>query len=321
MRGKPNCPVIAIEEHYWDPDITSNYAGVEAFRDPEMLKRLHDLGEYRISHMDKAGVDMQVLSHGAPSLQKLGADKAVDLAKRANDRLAAACQKYPTRFAGFAALPTDNPTAAAAELERCVKTLGFKGAMIHGLSNGEFLDEPKFDPIWAMAEKLDVPIYLHPSVPHPSVTEVYYKKYMQDYPMVIRAAWGFTVETATIAIRMVLGGVFLRHPKLKLILGHFGETLPFLVWRIDQALSRPGQKSMSFRQVFSNNFYVTTSGNFSNPALLCTMMEMGIDRILFAIDYPFVDNPLGMEWIPNMPICEEDKIKLLSGNAKRLLKL
>ena len=321
MRGKPKCPVIAIEEHYWDTDITSNYAGVEAFRDPEMLKRLYDLGEYRIEHMDKAGVDMQVLSHGAPSLQKIGAGKAVDLARRANDRLAAACQKYPTRFAGFAALPTDNPTAAAAELERCVKTLGFKGAMIHGLSNGEFLDEPKFDPIWAMAEKLDVPIYLHPSVPHPSVTDVYYKKYMQDFPMVIRAAWGFTVETATIAIRMVLGGVFERHPKMKLILGHFGETLPFLVWRIDQALSRPGAKPMSFRKVFSNNFYVTTSGNFSNPALLCTMMEMGIDRILFAIDYPFVNNEDGMEWIPNMPLCDEDKIKLLSGNATRLLKL
>jgi 2,3-dihydroxybenzoate decarboxylase len=144
---------------------------------------------------------------------------------------------------------------------------------------------------------------------------------MNDFPMVIRAAWGFTVETATIAIRIVLGGVFERHPKMSLILGHFGETLPFLVWRIDQALSRPGAKPMNFRKVFSNNFYVTTSGNFSNPALLCTMMEIGIDRILFAIDYPFVDNPLGMEWIPNMPICDEDKAKLLSGNAKRLLKL
>ena len=320
MQGKPNCPVITIEEHYWDPEITSNYTGVEAFRNPEMLKRLHDLGEYRISHMDAAGVDMQVLSHGAPSLQKIGADKAAGLARRANDRLAAACQKYPTRFAAFAALPTADPVAAAAELERCVK-MGFKGAMIHGLSNGDFLDEPKFDPIWAMAERLDVPIYLHPSVPHQAVTDVYYKKFMQDFPMVIRAAWGFTVETATIAIRMVLGGVFERHPKLKLILGHFGETLPFLVWRIDQALSRPGAKPMSFRKVFSTNFYVTTSGNFSNPALLCTMMEMGIDRILFAIDYPFVDNPLGMEWIPNMPICDEDKVKLLSGNAKRLLKL
>jgi predicted TIM-barrel fold metal-dependent hydrolase len=321
MTVKPSCRVIAIEEHYWDPDITGNYGGVEATRNPEMLKRLYDLGEYRISEMDKAGVDMQVLSHGAPSLQKIESSLAVDLARRANDKLASACAKYPTRFAAFAALPTTAaPELAAAELERCV-TMGFKGAMIHGLSNGEFLDEPKFDPIWAMAERLDVPIYLHPSVPHQAVTDVYYKKYMQDFPMVIRAAWGFTVETATIAIRMVLGGVFERHPKLKLILGHFGETLPFLVWRIDQALKRPGAKPMSFRKVFSNNFYVTTSGNFSNPALLCTMMEMGIDRILFAIDYPFVMNEDGMEWIPNMPICEEDKIKLLSGNAMRLLKL
>ena len=321
MQGKPGCPVIAIEEHYWDPQITRNYTGVESFRDPEVLKRLNDLGAYRLELMDRAGVDMQVISHGAPSLQKIGADIAVDLARRANDRLIEACRKHPSRFAAFAALPTAVPEAAAAELDRCVK-LGCKGAMIHGLANGEFLDEAKFDPIWAMAERLDVPIYLHPSVPHPAVQEVYYQKFSKDFPMVIRAAWGFTVETATIAIRMVIGGVFERHPKMKLILGHFGETLPFLVWRIDQALSRPGAaRQMSFRHVFSNNFYVTTSGNFSNPALLCTMMELGIDRILFAIDYPFVANEDGMRWIPNMPICEEDKVKLLSGNAKRLLKL
>ena len=323
MRPKPNCPVIAIEEHYWDQEITAHYQGVDGSRDPEMLKRLYDLDGLRLELMDKAGVDMQVLSHGAPSLQKIPADKAVDLAKRSNDRLQAACMKHPKRFAAFCALPTTAaPELAAAELERCIKN-GMKGAMIHGLSNGEFLDEPKFDPIWAMAERLGVPIYLHPSVPDQRVTDVYYKKYMQDFPMVIRAAWGFTVETATIAIRMVLGGVFDRHPKMNLILGHFGETLPFLVWRIDQALARPGAKRMSrgFREVFSSNFYVTTSGNFSNPALLCTMQEMGIDRILFAIDYPFVKNEDGMDWIPHMSICDEDKIKLLSGNAKRLLKL
>ena len=323
MRPKPNCPVIAIEEHYWDQEITAHYQGVEGSRDPEMLKRLYDLDGLRLELMDKAGVDMQVLSHGAPSLQKIAADKAVDLAKRANDRLQAACMKHPKRFAAFCALPTTAaPELAAAELERCIRN-GMKGAMIHGLSNGEFLDEPKFDPIWAMAERLGVPIYLHPSVPDQRVTDVYYKKYMQDFPMVIRAAWGFTVETATVAIRMVLGGVFDRYPKMNLILGHFGETLPFLVWRIDQALSRPGAKRMSrgFREVFSSNFYVTTSGNFSNPALLCTMQELGIDRILFAIDYPFVKNEDGMDWIPHMSICDEDKIKLLSGNAKRLLKL
>lgn len=323
MTGKPNCPVIAIEEHYWDNEITSSYTGVESFRDPEVLKRLYDLGEYRLSLMDKAGVDMQVLSHGAPSLQKISSDKAVDLARRANDRLSEACAKYPKRFASFCVLPTTaKPELAAAELERAVRN-GHRGAMIHGLSNGEFLDEAKFDPIWAMAERLDVPIYLHPSVPNATVADIYYSKYAKDFPMVIRAAWGFTVETATIAIRLVLGGVFDRYPKMNLILGHFGETLPFLVWRIDQALSRPGAKRMdrSFRQVFSQNFHVTTSGNFSNPALLCTMMEMGIDRILFAIDYPFVANEDGMAWIPTMPICEEDKVKVLSGNARRLLKL
>lgn len=322
MAAKSRVPVIAIEEHYWDQELTSNYSGVEGVRAPEMLKQLYDVGDYRIELMDRAGVDMQVLSHGAPSLQKIGADKAVDLARRVNDRLGEACAKHPKRFAAFAALPTALPEAAAAELERCVKA-GMKGAMIHGLANGEFLDEPQFDPIWATAERLGVPIYLHPSVPHPAVADIYYKKYAQDFPMVIRAAWGFTVETATIAIRMVLGGVFERHPKMNLILGHFGETLPFLVWRIDQALARPGAKRMSrsFRQVFSENFHVTTSGNFSNPALLCTMMELGVDRILFAIDYPFVQNEDGMAWVPHMSVCEEDKAKILSGNAKRLLKL
>lgn len=323
MKGKPNCPVIAIEEHYWDKDLTDTYQGVEGTRSPEMLKQLYDIGEMRIELMDRAGVDMQVLSHGAPSLQKMAPDKAVDIGRRVNDRLQAACVKYPKRFAAFCALPTTaGGAAAAAELERCVKN-GAVGAMIHGLSNGEFLDEPKFDPIWATAERLGVPIYLHPSVPNATVADIYYKKYAQDFPMVIRAAWGFTVETATIAIRLVLGGVFDRYPRMNLILGHFGETLPFLVWRIDQALSRPGARRMdrTFRQVFSQNFHVTTSGNFSNPALLCTMMEMGIDRIIFAIDFPFVKNEDGMEWIPHMTICEEDKIKLLSGNAKRLLKL
>jgi 2,3-dihydroxybenzoate decarboxylase len=318
---KPACPIIAIEEHYWDKELAGQYAGVEGTRRPDQLERLYDLGALRIREMDEAGVDIQVLSHGAPSLQKLKADVAVQLGARVNDRLAAAIAANPERLAAFAALPTDDPKAAAAELERCVTKHGFKGAMIHGLSNGEFLDDPRFDPIWERAQALDVPIYLHPAVPDSTVSDVYYKKYQQDFPMVIRAAWGFTVETATVAIRMVLGGVFERFPNLKIILGHLGETLPFLQWRIDQALKRPGHKTVSFRDTFTRNFYITTSGNFSNPALLCCVMELGIDRILFAIDYPFVLNPPGVEWIPTIPLCEEDKIKLLSGNAKRLLNL
>jgi len=321
MLKKPNCPVIAIEEHYWDRELSATYTGVEGVRNPEMMNRLFDLGDLRIKEMDEAGVDIQLISHGAPSAQKLAGPDAVALTQRVNDRLAAAIAKHPTRFAGFAALPTADPAAAADELERTVTKHGFKGAMIHGLANGVFLDDQRFWPIYARAEQLDVPIYLHPALPHPQVMDVYYKDYAKDFPMVIRAAWGFTVETATVAIRLVLGGVFDKHPNLKIVLGHLGETLPFLVWRIDQALSRPGAKPISFRDIFCRNFWITTSGNFSNPALLCCAMEMGIDRILFAIDWPFVPNPPGTRWMENVPLCDEDKAKILSGNARRLFRM
>ena len=166
-----------------------------------------------------------------------------------------------------------------------------------------------------------MPVYFHPSLPNADVSRVYYDDYVKDFPTVARPAWGYTVETATTAIRLALSGVFEKHPKLKVILGHLGETLPFLVWRIDQALKRPGQKSLSFRDIFCGNYYITTSGNFSTPALLCCMMEMGVDHILFAIDWPFVMNPPGMDWMAGVPISDEDKAKILSGNAKRLLKL
>ncbi len=321
MFSKPNCPVIALEEHYWDAELSATYGGVEGVRAPEVLKKLHDLGELRIKEMDEAGIDVQVLSHGAPSGQKLSGDNAVELIKRVNDRLAAAVAQHPTRFAGFAALATSDPAAAADELERTVTKYGFKGAMIHGLANGLFLDDKRFWPIFERAEKLDVPIYLHPSVPHQTVADVYYKEYAKDFPMVIRAAWGFTVETATIAIRLVLGGVFDKYPNLKIVLGHLGETLPFLVWRIDHALSRPGAKTLSFRDVFCKHFWITTSGNFSNPALLCCIMEMGVDRVLFSVDWPFVANPPAVRWMETVPLCEEDKVKILSGNAKKLLKM
>ena len=320
MFRKPHCPVIAIEEHYWDEELEKTFTGSEAGRPGEQFNRLHDFGPLRIKEMDDAGIDIQVLSHGAPSTQKLPAETAVAMATRVNDRLAAIVAKNPTRFAGFAALPTAVPEAAADELERTAK-LGFKGAMLHGLSNGEFLDDKKFWPIFARAEKLDLPIYLHPSQPHPDVIKTYYAGYVKDFPMLPRATWGYTVETATLAIRLVLSGVFEQHPKLKIILGHLGETLPFLVWRVDHTLARPGQKSVSFRDVFCNNFYVTTSGNFSNPALLCCVMEMGIDRILFAVDWPFVMTPPATKWMEGVPLCDEDKAKILSGNAKRLLKM
>jgi predicted TIM-barrel fold metal-dependent hydrolase len=320
MLLRPKCPVIALEEHYWDKELASQFVGGEGVRDPAMLKRLYDLGELRLREMDEAGIDMQILSHGAPSAQKLSGADAVELTRRVNDRLHAAMRANPTRFGAFAALPTSDPKAAADELERTTK-LGFKGPMLHGLANGIFLDDKRFWPIFERAQALDVPVYLHPSVPSAAVTEAYYKDYVKDFPMVIRAAWGFTVETATLAIRLVLSGVFDAYPRLKIVLGHLGETLPFLLWRIDQALARPGGKALSFRDVFCSHFYITTSGNFSNPALLCCVMELGVDRILFAVDWPFVANKPAVEWINTVPLCDEDKVKILSGNAKRLFRL
>jgi predicted TIM-barrel fold metal-dependent hydrolase len=319
MFKKPHCPVIAVEEHYWDEELAKTYSGGEAGRPGEQFKRLYDFDALRIAEMDEAGIDIQVISHGAPSAQKLPAETAAALTRRVNDRLHAVVAGNP-RFAAFAALPTAVPEAAADELERTVK-LGFKGAMLHGLANGVFLDHKRFWPIYARAEALDVPIYLHPSLPNADVMRIYYEDYVKDFPTVARPAWGYTVETATLAIRLVLSGVFERHPKLKVILGHLGETLPFLVWRIDQALARPGQKAMSFRDIFCGNFYITTSGNFSDPALLCCVMEMGVDHILFAVDWPFVANPPATHWMQGVPLCDEDKAKILSGNARRLLRM
>jgi 2,3-dihydroxybenzoate decarboxylase len=311
--------VIALEEHYYDAEVAATFGGED--RGSEIRKRLDDLGELRIREMDEAGIDMQVLSHGAPSTQRLEGEQAVSLARGANDRLYDAIQRHPDRFAGFAALPTAEPKAAADELERTVTQYGFKGAMVHGLTNGVFFDDKRFWPILERAQALDVPIYLHPAVPARAVVDTYYKDYLPDYPGILTAAWGFTVETATAGIRMVLSGAFDAYPNLKIILGHLGEGLPFLLWRINMALERPGNKSIPFREIFATHFYITTSGNFSTPALVCSMLEMGIDRILYSVDYPYVMNPPGTAWMQDLQVAPEDKEKILSGNTKRLLKL
>ena len=316
-----NCPIIAIEEHYWDAELASHFSTLEGSRAGNLESRLRNFGGDRIADMDAAGIDVAVLSHGAPSGQKLPPDFADSLIARVNDRLAAAVAENPHRLAAFAALPTANPEAAADERERC-GAMGCKGAMLHGLANGEFLDLPKYWPIYARAERLDVPVYMHPSLPHPAVLDAYYKDYMDDYPMLARPAWGYTVEAGTQALRLVLSGVFQKHPKLKILLGHLGESLPFQMWRIDQALSRAGQKSLNFREVFTGNFWVTTSGFFSTPALLCSVLELGVDRILFSVDWPFVgDSTPAVKWLEDVPLSAHDKRKILSGNAKTLLRM
>jgi 2,3-dihydroxybenzoate decarboxylase len=322
---------IAVEEGFMVPEVAAaaraldeklGLAGPVSESRKSMFRDLIDLGEGRLKQMDEDGITKQLIVIGSPGVQAFDPVQGHELSKLVNDRLAAACRAHPDRFAGLAAVAPQAPENAGRELERAVKSLGLKGAHINSHTHGEYLDDKKFWPIFERAEKLDVPIYLHPAVPHPQVMDVYYKDYAKDFPMVIRAAWGFTVETATTAIRLVLGGVFDKYPNLKIVLGHLGETLPFLVWRIDHALARPGSsRQMSFRDVFCHNFWITTSGNFSNPALLCCVMEMGIDRILFAIDWPFVPNPPGTRWMESVPLCDEDKAKILSGNAKKLFRM
>jgi 2,3-dihydroxybenzoate decarboxylase len=313
--------IIALEEHYLDPEVRSHFAPVDQTRGASVLKRLEDLADVRIAAMDESGIDIHVLSHGAPAVQKMDAETSVRMASVANDRLFQSIQVRPDRFAGFATIPTPAPVAAADELERAVTKLGFKGAMVHGLTNGEFLDRKSFWPIFERAQALDVPIYLHPSQPHPEVTKIYYGDYVEEWPWIIRAGWGYTVETATQAIRMVLSGVFDAYPRLKVIIGHMGEGIPFHLWRISQALSREGAATKTFRDYFSKHFFITTSGFFSTPALLCCAMELGIDRIMFSVDYPFIDNLSATRWISTVPLSAEDKEKILSGNAKQLLKM
>jgi 2,3-dihydroxybenzoate decarboxylase len=319
MADKPY--IIALEEHYLDPEVKQHFTGIDARHAPRILERLDDVGALRLKEMDEAGIDVQVLSLANPGLQKMDAETAVRLASGANDRLAEVVRGHPDRFAGFAAIPTPDPKAAADELERTVTRHDFKGALVNGLTNGAFLDDKRFWPIFERAAALDVPLYMHPAIPHPAVIEAYYKDYVDEYPSLLRAAWGFTVETATQGIRLVLSGVFDKYPGLKIILGHMGEGLPFYLWRISMGLGRDGKSGKSFRDTFCEHFYITTSGFFSDPALLCCMMEMGIDRILFSVDYPFVDNPPGAKWLETLPLSAEDQVKLLSGNAKRLLKM
>src|SRR5260370_4605264 len=225
MAAKKRPFVIALEEHYWDADVAKTFGAGEA-RDPGLRRGLDDLGALRIKERDEAGIDVQVISHGAPSTQRLDAAAAVPLAKRANDRLAETVRSHPDRFAGFAALPTADPKAAADELERCVTRHGFKGAMINGLTEGRFLDDRRFWPIFERSAALDVPLYMHPATPHPAVIEAYYQDYADKHPGILRAAWGFTVETATQGVRLVLSGVFEAYPGLKIILWHMGEGLP-----------------------------------------------------------------------------------------------
>jgi predicted TIM-barrel fold metal-dependent hydrolase len=281
---------------------------------------LGDIDAARIAHMDEHGVDVQVLSFTSPGPQAFAANEAIPMAQDANDRLAAAVKKHPTRFAGFAALPTAEPKAAADELERTVKQYGFKGAMIHGHQQGEFLDQRKYWPIWERAAALDVPIYLHPALPHPKAVEAYFG----GYEDIARAGWGFAVDTSIHFLRILFSGVFDAYPNLKIILGHLGEGLPFAMHRLNDHTYRAAQHrglKKSPLDYIRDNLVVTTSGNWYEPAFVCTMLAIGADKILFAIDWPYEANSAGMAFFNKLSLNDDDRHKIAHGNAERLLKM
>lgn len=309
--------IIALEEHFWSPELRSLHTGHQGSGTSFLAERLDDLGELRIREMDESGIDLQVISETAPAGQNLDPETAVKLTRHSNDLLHSAVQNYPDRFAGFAALPTPDPIASADELERTVMQLGFKGAMISGLTRGVFLDEKQFWPIFERAADLDVPLYFHPAPPHPAVYEAYYK----CCAALSGAALGFTVEAMTQAVRLVTSGVLDAFPKLKIILGHLGEALPFLVWRVNNACARQMTLPRNFADYFRQHFYVTTSGALSNNALLCTVAELSIDRVMFAVDWPYQPNAAARKFIDEAPISDHDRELIFAGNARRLLRL
>ena len=321
---------IAIEEHFITPMYREKVSANE-FRNfyltsrskqigHDIVEQNADIGADRLRYMDAAGVDVQVLSFGSPGPQAFNADVAIPMARDANDRAYDAVRAHPTRFAAFAALPTADPNESAKELDRCVTKLGFKGAMIHGHTHGSFLDEKKYWVIFEAAQALDVPIYLHPTLPHPDAV----KAYFQGYEDIARAGWGFAVDTSCHFLRIVFGGVFDAYPKLKIILGHLGEGLPFAMHRLNDhtwpAAARRGLKKTPL-QYLKDNLLVTTSGNWFEPAFLCTLLALGADNILFAIDWPYEPNTAGIEFLKRISISDTDREKIAHKNAKRILRM
>lgn len=313
---------IALEEHFITPDflqdtqkvdfVNMNQADVADFQ-----KRLLDFDDLRIKAMDEAGIDISVLSLTDPGIQGISdTNKAIDLAFKTNDFLAERIVKNPKRFQGFACLPLQDPLSAAKELERCVTQHGFVGGLVNGQTQGSYLDEEKFHPFWKKVEELNVPIYLHPGNPQHMPTN--YK----DQHELAGPLWGWSVETGTHALRMVFSGLFDLFPGIRIILGHMGETIPYLLWRLDsrwKIIKHPKELQKLPSQYIRENFYVTTSGMCSNGPLNCAIQELGEERVLFSVDYPYESSKIAAQFIEQASISKEVLKKICYENAHRVL--
>jgi gamma-resorcylate decarboxylase len=321
MQGK-----IAVEEHF---AIGATAAKSVRFPDHAYWSgiegKLVDLFDRRLAEMDAAGIVCEVLSLNANGVQEIpDIAKAVVLAREANDALAAAVAKRPDRFAALAALPMQDPQAAAAELQRCVRELKFKGALVNGFSqigsadSAVYYDLPQYRPFWAEVERLGAPFYLHPRYSLPGRRRRY-----EGHPWLIGSPWDFAEETAIHSLRLMGCGLFDDYPKLQIVIGHLGERIPFDLWRLDHRLSklpgRPAKRTMA--EYFRNNFHITTSGNFCTQSLIHAILTVGADRVLFAVDYPFEDHGQAASWFDAVEIAEQDRIKIGRDNAKALFGL
>lgn len=326
----PRYERIAVEEGFIVPEVIaaaralaekSGRAMVVTAARRAMFENLADLGERRIRAMDEDGISLQVLVIGSPGVQAFDPVQGNELSQLVNDRLAAACKAHPARLAGLAAIAPQNPAGAAREFERAVKTLGLKGAIINSHTHGEYLDDPKFWPIFETAQALNVPIYIHPREPGPGMAG----------PLAMpgfRVAWGYGIETGTHIMRLIAGGVFDHFPRLKIVIGHMGESIPFTLDRIDNrylweleidGVARTIKRLPS--EYFRDNIIVTTSGMNYRLPLMMTIELLGIDNILFAGDWPFENVRDSVDAMDAMPLSEADKAKIYHLNAKRVFAL
>lgn len=314
---------IALEEHFTTPELAKNYVARPTQSDAlfaDVERRLADFDELRLEMMDKTGIEIMVLSVTTPGVQGVSDTReAIRLAHSANDFLAREVQKRPDRYAGFAHLAMQDADAAAAELERAVRELGFRGALINGQTNGHYLDEDQYVPFWERVQELDVPIYLHPGnmADHPAM--------FAHRPELDGPIFAWTADTAAHALRLVFGGTLTRFPKVKIVLGHMGETLPFLLWRLDSRrefdLGEKLAPDALPSAIIKRNIAITTSGVCDAGALLAAIQALGDGNVMFSVDYPYEDPQVAAEFIESAPIGEDVRAKVCYGNAERLLHL
>ena len=323
MQGK-----IALEEHFATPATLADSQVFGTHVWDELGPRLTDFQDKRLRLMDASGVARMILSLNAPAVQAIpDTARAIHVAREANDILAGEIAQRPDRFSGFAALPMQDPDAAARELTRCVRELGFVGALVNGFSQVDdereaiYYDLPRYRPFWQTVATLDVPFYLHPRNPLPGAVPAY-----EGHAWLMGPNWAFHAETAVHALRLIGSGLFDEHPSLQIILGHLGEGIPAYLWRIDhrndwmQARHKYAAKKW-VADYFRSNFVLTTSGNFSTSALNQAIAEIGIARVLWSADYPFEDISDAADWIDAAPLGAEDRDQIVRGNALKLFKL